>query len=91
MTLWQDVSQELMSDEEDEGDSLKIKSPYWRCQQLDDLIATLDKRIAAKNGEDSRQTLRKRRIVAESAMKRKPSGKLKGKFLRSHSDEDDEL
>ena len=42
-TLWKDVTQELMSDEEDgtEQFTVKIKSPSWRSEEFSNLIKTI--------------------------------------------------
>eukprot|EP00112_Aurelia_sp_Birch-Aquarium-sp1_P024844 Seg801.5 transcript_id=Seg801.5/GoldUCD/mRNA.D3Y31 product="hypothetical protein" protein_id=Seg801.5/GoldUCD/D3Y31 len=77
MNVWEDVSQELMSYEEDLGSSLKVKSPHWRCWELTDLLVVLDEQIKQKNAEEMRQPLRKQRLIAELPMKRQPSKKLK--------------
>ena len=81
--LWQGVTQELMSDEEDQGNTLKVKSPGWRCAELDELIEELDKRSEDKASDESKQVLKKRRVVAESPMKRRPSKKLKASLINN--------
>ena len=88
--MWKDVTQELMSDEEDNGDALKVKSPHWRCLELNRLIEKLDQRHQRRMTEEARQVLRKKRIPTESPMKRKPSKKLKKTLVRDSSDSDDE-
>ena len=87
--LWKDVTQELMSDEEDNGDALKVKSPHWRCVELSDLIEKLGERHQRRMTEEARQVVRKRRFPAESPMKRKPSKKLKERLVRDSSDSDE--
>ncbi len=79
--LWVHVTQECMSDEEDVGDSLKAKSPPWRSQEMNDLISQLDDRTQRQNVSDAKQAVRKRRIIGESPMKRKPSKKLSERIL----------
>ena len=71
--LWKDVTQEIMSDEEDVGDSLKVKTPGWRSEQLTTLIQKLDERHNESLRMASRQPLKKLRVDADSPMKRKPS------------------
>ena len=56
-SLWKGVMQELMSGEEDMGNSLKVKSPNWRSQELTSLIRQLDARIVERNAMESRQQL----------------------------------
>ena len=56
-SLWKGVTQELMSGEEDMGNSLKVKSPNWRSQELTSLIRQLDARIVERNAMESRQQL----------------------------------
>ena len=85
--LWQGVTQELMSDEEDMGNSLKVKSPNWRSQELTSLIRQLDARIVERNAMESRQQLRKSRVEAASPMKRKPSKKVKAIHVDNETDE----
>ena len=88
MALWSDVTQELMSDEEDNGDILKVKTPHWRCGELNQLIKSLDQRSKSKMEASGRQILKKGRVVAESPMKRLPSKRLKQELIR-HDNEDD--
>ncbi len=66
-----------MSDEEDMGDSLKVKTPVWRGAELSALVKDLDRRIDEANAADGRQVLRKKRVVGESPMKRRPLKKYK--------------
>lgn len=87
--LWKDVTQELMSDEEDNGDALKVKSPQWRCVELSNLIAELDDRHKRRMTDEAKQVLRKRRLPAESPMKRKPSKKLKETLVRDSNDSEE--
>ena len=87
--LWKDVTQELMSDEGDNGDALKVKSPHWRCVELSGLIEQLDERHQRRMTAEARQVVRKRMLPAGSPMKRKPSKKLKETLVRDSSDSDE--
>lgn len=90
VSLWSDVTQELMSDEEDNGDILKVKTPHWRCEELNQLIKSLDERSRSKVQASGRQALKKGRVEAESPMKRLPSKKLKQDFIRFNDDDNDD-
>ena len=79
---WADVTQEMMSDEEDVNEGLKVKTPHWRSDELGALIESLDQRHDRRQMDNNRQVLRKRRVAAESPMKRKPSKKLKPHLLK---------
>ena len=78
-----------MSDEEDVGSSLKVKSPPWRSMELTSFIRELDQRICAKEEQEAKQILRKKRVLAESPMKRLPSKKVSSICLESESDDED--
>lgn len=80
--LWSDVTQEVMSDEEDLDGGLKIKTPHWRSKELGALIEKLDERHIMRQQDNNRQVLRKRRVATASPMKRKPSKKLKQHLLK---------
>ncbi len=67
------VTVEMMSDEEDCEDGLKVKSPQWRSVEVGQLIAKLDAQYFEVQSENCRQSLSKRRIVSDSPMKRQPS------------------
>ena len=82
MALWSNVTQEVMSDEEDLGDSLKIKTPQWRSEEVTRLIRILDERTNAQKIADGKQTLKKTRVLSDSPMKRRPSKKLKTDLIR---------
>ena len=81
-TLWADVTQEMMSDEEDIDEGLRVKTPHWRSDELGALIESLDERHNRRQVDNNRQVLRKRRVATESPMKRKPSKKLKPHLLK---------
>ena len=80
--LWFDVTQEMMSDEEDVDDGLKVKTSHWRSEELGMLIERLDERHSTRQLDNNRQVLRKKRVATESPMKRKPSKKLKTHLLK---------
>ena len=94
--LWKDVTHELMSDEEDLDDKLKVKSPTWRTNSLTQLIRKLDERRDAERLSGAKQGIRLKRVAAESPMKRKPSKKVKRRFINEENlyeereDNDDE-
>jgi len=75
--VWRDVNQELMSDEEDHEDGLKVKTPIWRDRQVSDLVKILDERLKISMVEQGKNVRKKRRVIAISPMKRKPSKKVK--------------
>ena len=83
--LWEGVTQELMSDEEDieDGAKFKIKSPPWRNLELSQLIVELERRKEEEASKEGRQVLRKRRVLSDSPMKRQPTKKVKTCFLES--------
>ena len=62
-----------MSDEEDIGESLKVKRPGWHSEELTALIEKLDERYMESLRITSRQPLKKAIVDADSPMKRKPS------------------
>ena len=76
--LWKDVTQELMSDEEDgtEQFTVKIKSPSWRSEEFSNLIKQLDERRDEENNGGG--GMRMKRITTVSPMKRMPPKKFKG-------------
>ena len=76
-----------MSDEEDMGNALKVKSPSWRSSDLTELIKQLDERIVERNAMESRQQLRKNRVDGVSPMKRKPSRKIKAIHVDNDTEE----
>ena len=82
--LWADVTQQLMSDEEDLNDGLQVKTPYWRSDQLSERIEKLDEGHLSKKAYQCHQVLRKKRAATESPMKRKPSKKIEGHLLIDH-------
>ena len=75
--LWKDVTHELMSDEQDLDDKLKVKSPTWRTNSLTQLIRKLDERRDAERLSGAKQGIRLKRVAAESPMKRKTIKKSK--------------
>ena len=85
-----------MSDEEDLDDKLKVKSPTWRTNSLTQLIRELDERRDAERLSGAKQGIRLKRVAAESPMKRKPSKKVKRRFINEENlyeereDNDDE-
>ena len=85
--MWEGVTQELMSDEEDCGSSLKIRTPIWRAPAITELVKQLDLRNERKLEEDKRQVPKKKRIVASSPMKRLPSKKVKRQYIWTETDE----
>ena len=70
--LWQDVTQELMSDEEDIPEGFKVKSPHWRSNELSKIITAIDQRMETAIGVTKKAPAKKRRLPADSPMKRKP-------------------
>ena len=69
--LWKDVTQEIMSDEEDTEEGLKIKSlASSRSKQINDLSEALDQRKNAHDHDKGLAPPRKIRLVSKSALKR---------------------
>ena len=66
--LWEDVKQELMSDEEnvDDTSELKVKTPGWRRSELTNLVRKFDERKSEKARSNVQNLLRKQRIAADS-------------------------
>ena len=90
MVLWEGVTQELMSDEEDMVDGkVKVKTPTWRSAELSALIVELDKRVQAQR-RTKLQPLRRERISTESPNGRQPSKRVRRKHLRCTADDEDE-
>ena len=80
--MLKDVTQELMSDEEDGDDgSLRVKSPEWRSKQLSDILHDLDRRRETDLQKQSKLVVKKRRIAGESPMKRRPSSRVDPSML----------
>jgi len=70
--FWKDVTQEIMSDEEDTPTGLKLKSlAPMRIERLNTLIKTLDARKVTADNEKGILPARKCRVVSESPIKRK--------------------
>jgi len=70
--FWENVDQEMMSDEEDIPEGLKVKSlKSVRVPRLNDLIKRLDERKQSSDRKKGVIPVRKRRIVSESPIKRK--------------------
>lgn len=70
--FWENVDQEMMSDEEDIPEGLKLKSlKSIRVPRLNDLIKSLDERKRSSDREKGVIPVRKQRIVSESPIKRK--------------------
>ena len=82
MELWEQVDQELMSDEEDleEGKLKKKTLANLRCDELNDLTEALDSRYKQANA--SEDVLRKKRVASDSPLKRKLSKKVKTTLLK---------
>ena len=67
-----------MSDEEDHDDGFKIKSPQsWRSPHLNVFIKELDRRLIEAANKNGKKTLKKKRVISESPMKRVPKKKSK--------------
>ncbi len=77
-----------MSDEEDCGAVLKVKSPHWRSNHLTELVKVLDDRHEEKMRSEGKHVLRKRRVMADSPMERKPTKKLKPSVIASDDESD---
>lgn len=95
--VWKGVSQELMSDEEDDGNELRVVTPQWRVEWLTDFIRTLDERCIKKSEEDDKFVLKKTRRKCTNIMTRHPSKKVPKEFVirellyvapRNNDDED---
>jgi len=83
--FWENVDQEMMSDEEDIPEGLKVKSlKSVRVPRLNDLIKRLDERKQSSDRKKGVIPVRKRRIVSESPIKRKIKKKI-GADYRSTS------
>lgn len=82
MIIWQNVTQEFMSDEEDHGEVLKVKSPDWRTNEVSELIKMLDKREMEKDAAEGKVILKRKRVVGQSPNKRRPSNKIKKDMIR---------
>ncbi len=61
---------------DEEGSSLKVKSPPWRSEALTAFIKDLDRRVKQKGEHETKEVLRKKGIYADLPMKRLPSKKL---------------
>ena len=77
LCLWEGVTQELMSDEED----FKLR-PGLEITSLNELIRKLDQRKEEDLKSSGKQPARKIRKSTESPMKRMPSSKIDGRFLK---------
>jgi len=88
--VWRDVNQELMSDEEDHEDGLKVKTPMWRGRQVSDLVKILDDRLKNSMAEQGKSVTKKRRVIAISPMKRKPSKKVKKHLIEQEIETESE-
>ena len=79
--MWSGVTQELMSYEEDFGSSLKVRTPDWRAPAITALVKQLDVHHENKMEEEKRQAPKKKRVVAESPIKRQPSKKIRQEYV----------
>ena len=82
------MSHELMSDEEDIPEGFKVKSPHWRSNELSKIITAIDQRMETAIGVTKKAPVKKRRLPADSPMKRKPK-KVKNTLLRVFDEDED--
>ena len=69
--LWKDVIQEIMSDEEDTEEGLKVKSlASSRSEEINNLIEALDQRKNARDRDKGLAPSRKIRVVSKLPVKR---------------------
>ena len=71
--MWADVTQqELMSDEEDDREGFKVNSPPWRAPIISAMCKSCDDRAVADVGACKKAPVKRKRVVSNSPMKRKP-------------------
>lgn len=69
--LWKDVIQEIMSDEEDTEEGLKVKSLVSsRSEEINNLIEALDQRKNARDRDKGLAPSRKISVVSKFPVKR---------------------
>ena len=88
--MWKDVTQEIMSDEEDTEEGLKVKSlAPSRSKEINNLIEALYQRKNAHDREKSLAPPRKIRVVSKSPVKRQLKN-VKLSLLKDFTESNDE-
>ena len=70
--MWADITQKLMSDEEDDREGFKVKSPPSRAPVISVMCKSCDDRAAAELGVRTKAPIKRKRVVSNSPTKRKP-------------------
>ena len=89
--LWKDVTQEIISDEEDTEEGLKVKSlALSRSKEINNLIEALDQSKKAHDWDKGLAPPHKIRVVSKSPVKRQLKN-VKLSLLKDFSESNDEV